>query len=160
MCVCASIYIQNVLCAACPDTGVASGGSSSGNSSRYASIEAFEQAAEGVFKAHQSVSYIAVVDDNVARLAQKGSVSLHPTNLQKFHVQAALLVRLSGISAELFGALDYVSASFDSRFAVMVAPLSSRLHVVVVTLHASKYELDAIWRDVADLLLKPLRLHP
>ena len=106
--------------------------------------ETLEQVADSIFQAHQGVSYLAIMDHNLATLVQKGFLDLHPSKLKKFHIQTALVIKVCAVSSESFGTLDHVTASFNSTYKVMVVPLSARLHMVVVAPHGTDDALEKV----------------
>ena len=111
--------------------------------------KAYEDTLVRIFHAHEEVSYIAVMNDKLGVVAQKGFLDFHPAKLEKLHVQAALLVKMCSVWAESFGNFDYACASFMSTYEVMVAPLSEKLQMLVVVPHKPGINLKAIKDDVA-----------
>lgn len=110
--------------------------------------ETLEQVADRIFQAHQGISYLAIMDHNLTTIVQKGFLDIHPSKLKKFHIQTALVIKVCAVSAESFGTLDHVTASFNSAHKVMVVPLSARLHMVVVAPHGTEDVLQQVRRDI------------
>jgi hypothetical protein len=110
--------------------------------------ETLEQVADSMFQMHHGISYLAIVDHNLATVVQKGFLDLHPSKLKKFHIQTALVIKVCTVSSESFGILDHVTASFNSAYKVMVVPLSARLHMVVVAPHGTGDALEKIRLDI------------
>ena len=110
--------------------------------------ETLEHVADGIFQMHHGISYLAIVDHNLATVVQKGFLDLHPSKLKKFHIQTALVIKVCTVSSESFGILDHVTASFNSAYKVMVVPLSARLHMVVVAPHGTGDALKKIRLDI------------
>lgn len=109
----------------------------------------YEDTLARIFNAHGEVSYIAVMNDKLGVVAQKGFLDFHPSKLEKLHVQAALLVKMCSVWAESFGNFDYACASFMATYEVMVAPLSEKLQMLVVVQHKPGINLKAIKDDIA-----------
>lgn len=103
---------------------------------------------DNLFRSHEDLSYIAIVNDKLKVIAQKGFIDLHPSKLHILHVQAALLVNMSSVWSESLGRLDYTCASFDSRSEIIALPLPERLHLVAVLSSVHKKSLDSIREDI------------
>jgi hypothetical protein len=110
--------------------------------------ETLEQVADRIFQAHQGISYLAIMDQNLTTIVQKGFLDFHPSKLKKFHIQTSLVIKVCTVSSELFGGLDHVTASFTSTNKVMVVPLSTRLHLVVVAPNGTEETLQQVKRDI------------
>lgn len=110
--------------------------------------ETLEQVADRIFQTHQGISYLTIMDHNLTTVVQKGFLDIHPSKLKKFHIQTALVIKVCAVSSESFGILDHVTASFNSTYKVMVVPLSTRLHMVVVAPHGTGDALNEIKRDI------------
>lgn len=111
-------------------------------------IETLERVADSIFQAHQGISYLAILDHDLATVVQKGFLDLHPSKLKKFHIQTALVIKVCAVSSESFGTLGHVIVSFNSAYRMMVMPLSARLHMVVVAPHGTDGVLNEIRRDI------------
>lgn len=98
--------------------------------------ETFESAASEIFKEHEEISYLAIVDDMVKIIAQRGFLEVHPSKLEKFHIQALLMAKVCDVSSESFGTLQQVCATFNDKYEVVVMPLSKRLCAIAVLTHA------------------------
>lgn len=114
--------------------------------------ETFEKVVNRVFEAHQSISYISIMDDQLNMKAYKGFVDMHPAKLKKLRIQAILLVKMCSIWSEPFGSLEYSCASFSSRQDIMVVPLSNRLNMVVIISQTDEVTLRAIRKAIFDEL--------
>lgn len=112
-------------------------------------VETLGQMAEQVFQGHREISYIAIVDEMAKVIVQKGFLEVHPSKLEKFHIQTALLVKVCSVSAESFGLLDYVTASFNSRTNAMIVPLSRKFHMVIVAPHLAEISMQIIRHDIS-----------
>jgi hypothetical protein len=112
-------------------------------------IETMGQAAEQIFQMHREISYIAIIDEMVKVLVHKGFLEIHPSKLEKFHIQTALLVKVCSVSSESFGVLSHVTASFGAKSDMRVVPLSRRLHMVIVAPHSAEISLQIIRHDIA-----------
>jgi hypothetical protein len=112
-------------------------------------IETLGQVVEQIFQTHREISYVAIIDEMAKVLFYKGFLEIHPSKLEKFHIQTALLVKVCSVSSESFGVLGHVTASFDARSDVMVVPLSRRLHIVIVAPHSAEISLQIIRHDIA-----------
>ena len=103
---------------------------------------------DDLFRSHEDLTYIAVVNDKLKVVAQKGFIELHPSKLHILHVQAALLVNMSSVWSESLGRLDYTCASFGSRSEIVAMPLQGRLHLVAVLSSIHRKSLDSIREDI------------
>ena len=112
-------------------------------------VETLGQMAEQIFQGHKEISYIAIVDEMAKVIVQKGFLEVHPSKLEKFHIQTALLVKVCSVSAESFGLLDYVTASFNSRTNAMIVPLSRKFHMVIVAPHSAEISMQIIRHDIS-----------
>ena len=106
------------------------------------------QIVDRVFRSHEDISYIAIVNDKLKVLKHKGFIDLHPSKLQILHVQAALLVNMSSVWSETLGKLDYTCASFDSKSEIIAMPLFGKLHLVAVLSSMHKKDLGSIRSDI------------
>lgn len=106
--------------------------------------ETFEAAAEEIFREHEEISYLAVVDDQVKIIAQKGFLEVHPSKLEKFHIQALLMAKVCDVSSESFGTLQQVCATFNDKYEVAVIPLSRRLCAIAVLTHAPQGTVEKV----------------
>ena len=112
-------------------------------------VETLEQMAEQIFQGHEEISYIAVVDDMAKVIVEKGFLEMHPSKLEKFHIQTALLVKVCSVSAESCGLLDYVTTSFNSKTNAMVVPFSRKFHVVIVAPHSAEISMQIVRHDIS-----------
>jgi hypothetical protein len=110
--------------------------------------------AEQIFQGHREISYIAIVDEMAKVIVQKGFLELHPSKLEKFHIQTALLVKVCAVSAESFGLLDYIAASFNSRTNAMIVPLSRKFHMVIVAPHSAEISMQIIRYNISSYFKK------
>lgn len=106
------------------------------------------QIIDKVFRSHEDISYIAIVNDKLKVLKHKGFIDLHPSKLQILHVQAALLVNMSSVWSESLGKLDYTCASFDSKSEIVALPLPNKLHLVAILSSVHKKDLGNIRSDI------------
>lgn len=114
--------------------------------------ETFESAANDIFKEHEEISYLAIVDEAVKIIAQKGFLDVHPSKLEKFHIQALLMAKVCDVSSESFGKLEQVCASFNDKYEVLVIPLSRRLCAIAVMTHAPKGTPELVGKDIKSRL--------
>jgi hypothetical protein len=110
--------------------------------------DSLNQIIDRVFRSHEDISYIAIVNDKLKVLAHRGFIELHPSKLQILHTQAALLVNMSSVWSESLGNLDYTCASYDSKSEIVALPLSHRMHLVAVLSSVRKTDLDSIRLDI------------
>ena len=110
--------------------------------------ETFENAASAIFKEHEEISYLSIVDDTVKIIAQKGFLEVHPSKLEKFHIQALLMAKVCDVSSESFGTLQQVCASFNDKYEVVVIPLSKRLCAIAVLAHAPQGKVELVGKDI------------
>jgi hypothetical protein len=103
---------------------------------------------EGLFRSYEDISYIAIVDDKLKVILQRGFIELHPTKLHVLHVQASLLVNMSSVWSQSLGSLDYICASFDSKSEIMAMALPNRMHLVAVLSSVHKKSLESIRMDI------------
>lgn len=103
---------------------------------------------DDLFRLHEDLSYIAIVNDKLKAVVQRGFIELHPSKLHILHMQAALLVNMSSVWSESLGRLDYICASFDSRSEIIAMPLQGKLHLVAVLSSVHRESLDAIRGDI------------
>lgn len=94
--------------------------------------ETFAKALEHIFAENESIAYIAVLDNDVKVVAHMGFLDMHPSKIEKLHIQTLMLVKMSALWAEEFGHVDFIGASFVNRGEVVAIPLSKRLQVIVV----------------------------
>ena len=91
------------------------------------SLGNLSQVIDTIFRSYEDVSYLAVVDEKLKVMAQKGFIELHPSKLHILHVQAALLVNMSSVWSESLGELDYICASFDSKSEIIAMRLPGKM---------------------------------
>ena len=106
------------------------------------------QVIDTLFRSHEDLSYIAIIDDRLKVIAQQGFIELHPSKLHILHVQAALLVNMSSVWSESLGRLDCICASFDSKSEIIAMPLPGRLHLVAVLSSVHRKSLDHVREDI------------
>lgn len=108
------------------------------------SLGNLSQAIDTIFRSYEDVSYLAVVDEKLKVIAQKGFIELHPSKLHILHVQAALLVNMSSVWSESLGDLDYICASFDSKSEIIAMRLPGKMQVVAVLSSVHKKNLEGV----------------
>ena len=108
------------------------------------SLGNLNQVIDTIFRSYEDVSYLAVVDENLKVIAQKGFIELHPSKLHILHVQAALLVNMSSVWSESLGDLDYICASFDSKSEIIAMRLPGKMQVVAVLSSVHKKNLESV----------------
>jgi len=108
------------------------------------SLGNLNQVIDTIFRSYEDVSYLAVVDEKLKVIAQKGFIELHPSKLHILHVQAALLVNMSSVWSESLGDLDYICASFDSKSEIIAMRLPGKMQVVAVLSSVHKKNLESV----------------
>jgi len=108
------------------------------------SLGNLNQVIDTIFRTYEDVSYLAVVDEKLKVIAQKGFIELHPSKLHILHVQAALLVNMSSVWSESLGDLDYICASFDSKSEIIAMRLPGKMQVVAVLSSVHKKNLESV----------------
>ncbi len=111
--------------------------------------ETFVQAIERIFQANENIAYMAVVDDEIKVIASKGFLDLHPSKMEKLHIQAAMLVKMCSLWTEDFGKLNFAGANFLDKYEILAIPLSKRLQAVAVLSHATEANLKALKESIA-----------
>jgi hypothetical protein len=111
--------------------------------------ETLEQVTEQIFEKYREISYIAIIDEAAKVVAQRGFLELHPAKLDKFHIQTALLVKVCSVSAESFGTLDHVTASFGSKSNAMIVPISRKFHMAIVLPHSAEISMQIIRHEIS-----------
>lgn len=111
--------------------------------------ETFAQAIDRIFKANENIAYMAVVDDEIKVIAHKGFLDLHPSKMEKLHIQATMLVKMCSLWTEDFGKLNFVGANFLDKYEILAIPLSKRLQAVAVLSHATEENLKALKESIA-----------
>jgi hypothetical protein len=106
------------------------------------------QIMERVFRSHEDISYIAIVNDKLEVITQEGFIELHPSKLHILHVQAALLVNMCSVWSESLGDLDYSCASFDSKSEIIGMRLPNKQYLVAVLSSIHKKNLENIRMDI------------
>jgi hypothetical protein len=106
--------------------------------------ETFAQALERIFANNENIVYIAVLDNDVSVIAHKGFLDIHPSKMEKLHIQALMLAKMTSLWAEDFGRVDYVGASFVNKGEVIVIPLSKRLQAVAVLSYVTDENLKRL----------------
>ena len=108
------------------------------------SLGNLNQVIDAIFRSYEDLSYLAVVDEKLKVIAQKGFIELHPSKLHILHVQAALLVNMSSVWSESLGDLDYICASFDSKSEIIAMRLPGKMQVVAVLSSVHKKNLESV----------------
>ncbi|MGH9991213.1 MAG: hypothetical protein ACREAZ_01005 [Nitrososphaera sp.] len=103
---------------------------------------------DGIFRSYEDISYIAIVNEKLKVIAQKGFIELHPSKLHILHVQAALLVNMSSVWSESLGSLDYICASFDSKSEIIAMRLPNKMQLVSVLSSVHGKNLENIRRGI------------
>lgn len=111
---------------------------------RNCSNETFAQAVDRIFKENENIAYMAVVDDEIKVIAHDGFLDLHPSKLEKLHIQAVMVVKMCSLWSEDFGRLNFVSAAFVDKYEILAVPLSKRLQVVAVLSHTTEENLRSL----------------
>ncbi len=99
---------------------------------------------DNIFRSYEDISYIAIVNEKLKVIAQKGFIELHPSKLHILHVQAALLVNMSSVWSESLGNLDYICASFDSKSEIIAMRLPNKMQLVTVLSSVHRKNLENI----------------
>lgn len=111
--------------------------------------ETFAQAIDRIFDANESIAYMAVVDDDIKVIAHKGFLDIHPSKMEKLHIQATMLVKMCALWSEDFGRVEFVGASFIDKYEIMAIPLSKRLQAVAVLSHVTEENLKSLKKSIA-----------
>lgn len=106
--------------------------------------DGLSRAIEEIFSSFEDISYMAVVNDQLKIVVQKGFIDLHPSKLHILHVQAALLVNMSSVWSESLGKPDYICASFDSKSEILAMALPNKMQLVAVLSSLHKKDLGSI----------------
>jgi len=104
----------------------------------------FGRIIENIFRSYEDLAYIAIVDEKLKVIVQKGFIELHPSKLHILHVQAALLVNMSSVWSESLGSLDYICASFDTKSEIIAMRLPNKMQLVAVLSSIHKKNLESI----------------
>lgn len=110
--------------------------------------ETFAKALEQIFARNESIAYIAVLDNDVKVVAHKGFLDMHPSKIEKLHIQTLMLVKMSALWAEEFGHVDFVGASFVNKGEIVAIPLSKRLQAIVVLTYVTEENLRKLKESI------------
>lgn len=110
--------------------------------------ETFAKALEQIFARNESIAYIAVLDNDVKVVAHKGFLDMHPSKIEKLHIQTLMLVKMSALWAEEFGHVDFVGASFVNKGEIVAIPLSKRLQAIVVLTYVTEENLRKLKENI------------
>jgi hypothetical protein len=110
--------------------------------------ETFAQALKKVFAKNENIAYIAVLDNDVNVIAHEGFLDMHPSKIEKLHIQALMLAKMTALWAEDFGHVDFVGASFVNKGEIMAIPLSKRLQAVVVLSYVTEENLRLLKESI------------
>lgn len=118
----------------------------------------FDDIMEHIFRSHEDVVYIAILNDELNVVTQKGFIDLHPSKLHMLHVQASLLVNMSSSWPKSLGTLEYTCASLNNS-EIMVMPLPDKLHLVAVISCIQSKDTSGTRSDIAKQL-RSARVRP
>lgn len=110
--------------------------------------ETFVQALDRIFAKNENIVYIAILDNDVNVVAHKGFLDMHPSRIEKLHIQVLMLTKMSALCAEDFGCVDFVCASFVNKGKIMAIPLSKRLQAVVVLSYVTEENLRRLKESI------------
>jgi hypothetical protein len=111
--------------------------------------DTFAKALERVFTENENIAYIAVLDNDAKVVAHRGFLDMHPSKIEKLHIQTLMLVKMSALWAEEFGHVDFIGASFVNKGEVVAIPLSKRLQAVVVLTYVTEENLRKVKETIA-----------
>lgn len=110
--------------------------------------ETFAEAIDRIFRTNENIAYMAVVDDEIKVIAHKGFLDLHPSKLEKLHIQATMLIKMCSLWTEDFGRLNFAGATFLDKYEILAIPLSKRLQAVAVLTHVTEENLKALKESI------------
>lgn len=110
--------------------------------------ETFAKALERIFSKNENIAYIAILDNDVNVVAHQGFLDMHPSKIEKLHIQTLMLVKMSALWAEEFGRVDFLGASFVNKGEIMAVPLSKRLQAIVVLSYATEENLRLLKESI------------
>lgn len=110
--------------------------------------ETFALALERIFSKNENIAYMAILDNDVNVVAQKGFLDMHPSKIEKLHIQALMLAKMTALWSEDFSRVDFVGASFVNKGEIMVIPLSKRLQVVAVLSYVTDENLRVLKESI------------